>query len=141
LPPQLLVETLYTIYAILFPIDTDKKSLKFAKRLVQAKGPASSAFDRNLLTYGGSAHQPSADFEYLYWNRRLKALKALVEARPPRNKIVSWFERHTSERNALTVAIIGLFLSVLFGFLGLLVGIAQVVVSTWAWKYPVQNSG
>jgi hypothetical protein len=136
LPPQLLTETLYTIYAILFPIGTNKKSLRYAKRLVQAEG-----FDRNLLTYNTSAHQLPANFKYLYWGRRLKALQALVEARPPKNKIVSWFERHTSERNALTVAIIGLFLSVLFGFLSFLVGILQVVVSIRAWKYPVQSSG
>jgi hypothetical protein len=136
LPPQLLAETLYTIYAILFPIGTNKKSLRLAKRLVQAEG-----FDRNLLTYNTSAHQLPANFKCLYWGRRLKALQALVEARPPKNKIVSWFERHTSERNALTVAIIGLFLSVLFGFLSFLVGILQVVVSIRAWKYPVQSSG
>jgi hypothetical protein len=89
LPPQLLFETLYTIYAILFPVGTDKRSLKFVKRLVQGKGPATSVFDRNLLIYGRSAYQPSTDFEYLYWNRRLKALQALVETRPPRNSIVS----------------------------------------------------
>jgi hypothetical protein len=98
-------------------------------------------FDRNLLTYNKSAHELPANFKYLYWGKRLKALQALVEARPPKNKIVSWFERHTSERNALTVAIIGLFLSVLFGFLSFLVGILQVVVSIRAWKYPVQSSG
>jgi hypothetical protein len=136
LPPQLLVETLYTIYAILFPIGTDKKSRNIAKRLVRAD----SAFDAELLTYKRLDFPITANFEYLYWGKRLRTLQTLVEARPPKTKIASWFERHTSERNALTVAIIGLFLSVLFGFLGLLVGIVQVVVSTWAWKYPTQNS-
>ncbi|KAF2676772.1 hypothetical protein K458DRAFT_424526 [Lentithecium fluviatile CBS 122367] len=136
LPPQLLDETLYTIYVILFPIGINKKSLRFAKRLVRAERP----FDRNLLAYDGPVHKLPANFKCVYWSRRLKALQALVEVRPPKNKIVSWFERHTSERNALTVAIIGLFLSALFGFLGLLVGILQVVVSIQAWKYPVQGS-
>lgn len=142
LPPQLLVETLYTIYAILFPVGTDKKSLRLAKRLTRVDRPENtkSAFDHHLLIYDGSIHQLPANFKYVYWSRRLKALQALVEARPPKNKIVSYFERHTSERNALTVAIIGLFLSVLFGFLGLLVGILQVVITIWAWKYPVQRS-
>jgi hypothetical protein len=51
----------------------------------------------------------------------------------------SWFERHTSERNALIIALIGLFLAALFGFLGLLVGIAQLVVSYYAWKQPVPD--
>lgn len=134
LPPQLLVETLSTIYIVLFPIGTDKKSRKLAERLVRAKFP----FDPDLLTYKGLDHPILENFEYRYWSKRLRTLQTRVEARPPKTRITSWFERHTSERNALTVAIIGLFLSVLFGFLSLLVGIVQVVVSTWAWKNPVQ---
>lgn len=136
------METLFTLHKILFPVGTNKKSFKFAKRLVQTDGPENVrfAFDRDLLIDNGLLREIPADFECIYWSRRLKALQALVEARPPKNKIVSWFERHTSERNALTVAIIGLFLSALFGFLGLLVGILQVFVSIQAWKYPMQSS-
>lgn len=137
MPPQLLTETLYTIYTILFPIGINKKSRRFAERLVRAERP----FDRNLLIYDGFIYPLPENFKCVYWSRRLKALQALVEARPPKNKLVSWFERHTSERNALTVAIIGLFLSALFGFLGVLVGILQVVISIKAWKHPVQGSG
>ena len=102
----------------------------------RSAGLSDSIFDRDLLIYDGLIRELPADFKCLYWSRRLKALHAVVTAPPPRNRIVSWFERHTSERNALTVAVIGLFLSVLFGFLGLLVGIAQLVISIWAWKYP-----
>ena len=137
MPPQLLTETFYTIYEILFPIGTNKKSLKFAKRLVHAEKP----FDPNLLVYSMPVHQLPTNFKLVYWSRRLKVLQALVEAPPPKNKIGSWFERHTSERNALTVAIIGLFLSAFFGFLSVLVGILQVVVSVRAWKHPVQSPG
>ncbi|EUC40535.1 hypothetical protein COCMIDRAFT_30543 [Bipolaris oryzae ATCC 44560] len=134
LPPQLLVETFSTIYDILFPIATCKKTDEIAERLVeQEKCP----FDPNLLIYTRLDRSIPKDFKYLYWSKRLRTLQNLMKAPPPKHKITSWFERHTSERNALTVAIIGLFLSVLFGFLGLLVGIAQLVISIMAWKYPV----
>lgn len=136
MPPQLLVETLYTIYEILFPVGINQKSRRFAERLVRAKRP----FDRNLLIYNGYIYPLPTNYKCVYWSTRLKALQALADSRPPTNKIVSWFERHTSERNALTVAIIGLFLNALFGFLGVSVGILQVVVSVKAWKYPVQGS-
>lgn len=143
MPPQLLAETHYTIYTILFPVGTNKKSFKFAKRLTRQEESTHAldyAFDSNLLTYDGPVYKLPADFGCLYWCRRLKALEALAEARPPTNKFMSWVERHTSERNALTVAIIGLFLSVLFGFLDFLVGIAQLIVSIRVSGYSAQSS-
>jgi hypothetical protein len=76
------------------------------------------------------------DMIYEYWGERLETLYNLVEDPPPANVLVAWFERHTSERNALTVAIIGLFLAVVFGFLSVVIGILQLVVAWLAWKYP-----
>ena len=135
LPPQLLVETLYSIYYILFPIATNKKSAKFAKKLTQAKRDtdmsrsSDSIFDPNLLVYDGLIRPLPGNFKFVYWTKRLRALQTVVDKPPPSNKIISWFERHTSERNALTVAILGLFLTALFGLLSFLVGVAQLVVS------------
>lgn len=132
LPPQLLLETLLTLYYILFPLSIDQKSAKLARSLVRKR-----RFDPNLMIDDGSIRVIPADFKYVYWGERLRVLEAITANPPPGNKIVSWMERHTSERNALTVAIIGVFLAVLFGFLGFIVGIAQLVISVLAWKYPV----
>lgn len=74
------------------------------------------------------------DFLFSYWGPRLAKLSEVVERPRPTNSFVSWFERHTSERNALTVAIIGLFMSVLLGLLSLVVGILQLAVAWYAWK-------
>ncbi len=70
--------------------------------------------------------------------RRVKTLEELIANPPPGNKFLSWVERRSSERTALTVAIIGLFFAALFGLLGVVVGVIQLLVSYWAWKYPVQ---
>ncbi|KAL7942803.1 hypothetical protein V8C42DRAFT_140241 [Trichoderma barbatum] len=132
LPPQLLVETLYSIYYILFPLATNKKSAKLAKKLTRKNGSdnlSDSAFDPNLVVYDALIRPPPDDFKFVYWTKRLRALQAIVDHPPPSNRIVSWFERHTSERNALTAAILGLFLTALFGLLSFLVGVAQLVVS------------
>jgi len=88
----------------------------------------------------GSMRVIPPDFKFVFWGERLRTLEEITANPPPRNKVVSWMERHTSERNALTVAIFGLSLAVLFGFLGLLVGVAQLVVSILAWKYPTASS-
>lgn len=77
-----------------------------------------------------------SDMTFDYWGGRLSALHDIVRQPPPANAIVAWVERHTSERNALTVAIVGLFLSVLFGLLSFIVGLLQLILAWVAYKYP-----
>lgn len=72
-----------------------------------------------------------------YWGNRLSILHNVVQRPPPANAMAAWFERHTSERNALTVAIFGLFLSVLFGLLSFIVGLLQLILGWVAYKYPL----
>ncbi|KAL2836919.1 hypothetical protein BJY01DRAFT_238059 [Aspergillus pseudoustus] len=136
LPPQLLVETLHTIQFILFPITSygAKKSIRMLEVLVRKHG-----FDPNAeLDEGLVREGVTAKLTYQYWNHRMEILYRLVKNPPPRNRLVGWIERHTSERNALTVAIIGLFLSALFGLLSCLIGGAQLVIAILAWKDPKQ---
>ncbi|KAL2863803.1 uncharacterized protein BJX67DRAFT_362679 [Aspergillus lucknowensis] len=136
LPPQLLLETLYTIYSILFPVANDPKgkSNKLLSRLIR-KGSFDA--DAKLVEYIRNENKPIV---YVYWKARLEELYEFVQNRPPRNRFTWWIERHTSERNALTVAIIGLFLSAFFGLLACLIGIAQLVVAILAWKRPNEPS-
>jgi hypothetical protein len=134
LPPQLLFETLYSIYYILFPHYRDKKSAKLAKKLIKEANPR-DRFDPNLNN--ALIKEPPDDFQFIYWSKRLRVLKEIVTNPPPTNKLIAWVERHVSERNVLTIAIIGLFLTAFFGLLGFLVGIAQLVVAILTWKYPV----
>ncbi len=114
LPPQLLLETLYTIYLVLFPL-SEKKAARMARRLV-SHSERKYKFDPDLQNFGTLDYGiPIQEFKYLYWAQRLRSLHAIVTARPPANRVTSLFERYTSERNALVVAIVGLFLSVFFG--------------------------
>lgn len=76
----------------------------------------------------------------MYQNARLEELYRFLEDLPPRNRFTWWIEWHTSERNALTVAIMGLFLSVFFGLLACLIDIAQLVVAILAWNRPNEPS-
>ncbi|KAF2101469.1 hypothetical protein NA57DRAFT_34119 [Rhizodiscina lignyota] len=137
LPPQLLLETLDSIHFVLFPIGTDSKSKRFLDKLVQKEG-----FDPNAKTDEGHVREPLDEFLYEFWGDRLLKLLDIVDNPPPANWLVAWFERHTSERNALTVAIVGLFLSVIFSFLGLLVSIAQLIFAILQWRvalHPPQS--
>ena len=103
-----------------------------------ADSEARSRFSSDFLSYEGLIRSVPNDFQLVYWTRRVKTLEELVANPPPGNKFLSWVERRSSERTALTVAIVGLFFAAFFGLLGVVVGVIQLLVSYWAWKYPVQ---
>ncbi|KAK0616427.1 hypothetical protein B0T14DRAFT_434869 [Immersiella caudata] len=136
LPPRLLVETLLTFHDILFPVASvsDKKSRTTLEAMIQKHD-----FDAEGRWIEFIRPTP-ADMEFEYWGDRLLALANLVKEPPPANAVVAWFERHTSERNALTVAILGLFLSALFGFLSVLVGLLQLILAWVAYRNPLVSS-
>jgi hypothetical protein len=117
---------------VLFPIKLlgNKQSSVLLRKLVRTQG-----FDKEMLWVENVRPIP-ADFAFTYWGERLAKLYEVVERPPPTNVLISWLERHTSERNALTVAIVGLFLAALFGFLGVVIGLLQLIVTYIAWKSP-----
>lgn len=133
LPRQLLLETLHSLQYIMFP-SFDVKSLSLLEKLVHGRH---SSLDSDCLSYDALVHRMPANFEYRYWGCRLLKLHRLVRNPKPQNRLEQWIHRHTTERNALYIAIIGLFLAVLFGFLGLIVGIVQTWIGYQAWKYPM----
>lgn len=108
----------------------DKKSRAALETMIQRQG-----FDAEGRWIEFVRATP-AEMTFEYWGDRLSALHDVVKRPPPANAVVAWFERHTSERNALTVAIVGLFLSVLFGLLSFIVGLLQLILAWMAYKHP-----
>lgn len=135
LPPRLLLETLLTFHEILFPVTSvrDSKSHAALETMIQKQG-----FDTEARWIEFVRKVPD-DMTFHYWGDRLTALYEVIKRPPPKNAIVAWFERHTSERNALTIAIIGLFLSALFGLLSFIVGLLQLILAWMAYKYPAES--
>jgi hypothetical protein len=141
LPPQLLLEVLDSIQYLLFP--NDGRSFKSLEKFTEKYGfdPKATYFESHIRTLPD-------EFEYKYLGDRLATLLRVVDHPPPANSIVAWFERHTSERNALTVAILGLFLTALLGFLsvyfhdishqGLLVGTVALVYGIMQYNVAVE---
>ncbi|UNI16373.1 hypothetical protein JDV02_002809 [Purpureocillium takamizusanense] len=132
LPPKLVVETLLTFHDILFPIATfgDRRSRTMLRKLIRRHGLDPQA---NLVQY---IRPIPENITLEYWGDRLATLYNIVKDPPPTNVFMGWLERHTSERNAMTVAIIGLLLAAIFGFLSFLVGLLQLVLAWVVWKNP-----
>lgn len=126
-------ETLLLNQLILLPASWDHKTDSLLEKLIAKDG-----FDPNMREYD-PVRRIAPGFVFQVWARRLDELHDFVRQPPPSNALVAWFERHTSERNALTVAILGLFLSVVIGLLGLVVGILQLVLAWYAYKFPIDR--
>ena len=77
------------------------------------------------------------DFHFEHWGSRLAELYSIVKDPPPINPLVSWVEQHASDRNALAVAVLGLFLAVLFGLLTFITRVLQLIIAWLAWRHPV----
>ncbi|KAK4222480.1 hypothetical protein QBC38DRAFT_375064, partial [Podospora fimiseda] len=77
------------------------------------------------------------NFPFTHWDSRLATLHDLVKSPPPTNSLLSWVERHTSDRNVMTVATLALFLAVIFGIVSTLLGCAQLIVAWLSWRHPV----
>ncbi|KAJ1331848.1 hypothetical protein MN608_05311 [Microdochium nivale] len=134
LPPQLVLETLASFHLVLFPVVAEeKRSRALLKKLIKDQ-----AFDPDTLWVEYIREIPH-NFTFTIWGNRIRQLHDIVKKRPPRNALSAWFERHASDRNILIAAVIGLLFAGVFGLLSFLVGVAQFVLSWYAWRYPVNS--
>ncbi|KAF4965168.1 hypothetical protein FSARC_6986 [Fusarium sarcochroum] len=135
-PPQLLVETLHSLQAILFP-SLNKKSSKVFNTLIRKEG-----FDPECAQYEGYKlfAEPPQDFSYVYWGKRIAQLHEVAKSRPPKNRFEKWFQQWTTERNALLVALSALLISIFVGILSIILGSVQVWIAWMAWKHPVHET-
>lgn len=84
---------------------------------MQYKGPFPTLPEG--VEYVGNIRTLPEDFEYKYLGARLATLMKVVDKGPPPSGILTWLERYPSERNALTIAVLGLFLTAFIGFLSM----------------------
>jgi hypothetical protein len=129
------VETLHSLQTVLFP-SVDERSRRILQDLIK-KG----RFDEDCARYEGYKlfHDTPEHFRYLYWGERMAALHDKLTATPqnrPRNRLERWLERHSSERNALIVALFALLITLITGIISVILGAVQVWITYQAWKYP-----
>ncbi|KAK4445220.1 hypothetical protein QBC34DRAFT_165136 [Podospora aff. communis PSN243] len=131
LPPQILVETLYTLQAVLFP-PIDPGSAQILEELIERRG-----FDPECAEYEGYKvfRDPPASFQFVYWGDRMAHLHQLMTRRPPRNQLERWFNRHSTEGNALFIALLALFISILVGIVSIALNCVQIWMTWYTWKY------
>lgn len=115
--------------SILFPLDSDSELI--LRGLV-----AKDSFDRDCLRYDTS-FRVDGEASYKYFGSRLLELYEEVENPSPRGFLERWLERKSGARYVMMATLIGVFIAVILGILGLGVGIFQAWVAYEAWKHPV----
>ncbi|KAH7396063.1 hypothetical protein BKA64DRAFT_724263 [Cadophora sp. MPI-SDFR-AT-0126] len=127
LPPQLLLETLYSIQSILFP--SHDEDLAFVlDRLLK-----SGTFDPDMCVYEGPGREDPEHIRYRYWGARLSRLYDVARNPEPTSGMQRWLERNAKERNVLYIGIIALVLNAVFGLLIVAISCFQAWISWRAW--------
>lgn len=140
LPRALVLEALDTIQSILFPADMECQ--KLLELLVEKAG-----FDNDLFRYKFACYDSNESTQlrdYPCFGTRLAMLHEELHDPSPRNGLELWLEKKSSSknspRNMLMATMIGVFIAVTLGILGLAVAIFQAWVGYQQWKHPVMNA-
>jgi hypothetical protein len=135
LPRLLILEVFDTIHNVLFPSDHESQDL--LSSLVAKHG-----FDADLLKFESWDHDGQNDSEpsYPYFGNRLAELYEELQNPKPRTRLESWFERKSGARYVMMATMIGVFIAVIIGILGLGVSGFQAYVAYQQWKHPVKDA-
>jgi len=131
IPRLLALEVLDTLHNILFPDDR-------SEALIQKYG-----FDSDLLRHDVSQCRRGDDpreFEHLYFGTRLREIYDELQNPTPHREWESWLERKSGGRYMLMATMIGVFIAVIIGLLGLGISGFQAYVSYQQWKHPVKDA-
>ncbi|KAF2854455.1 hypothetical protein T440DRAFT_552295 [Plenodomus tracheiphilus IPT5] len=134
LPRALALEALYTLYHVLFPPDADSQTL--LSTLIRKY-----RFDDDLRQYEQSRYKrdDDPDVDYSYYGVQMADVYDELREPRPRPGWESWFQKYSAQRYMLMATMIGVFIAVLLGILGLGVSAFQAWVSYQQWKHPVKE--
>jgi hypothetical protein len=130
IPRALALEVLDTLYSILFPDDR-------SGALIPKYG-----FDPDLLRGDVSRYRRQDDpkVDHTYFGTRLKEIYDEMQDLTPHHNWANWFHRHSAQRYMMMATMIGVFIAVLIGILGLGISGFQAYVSYQQWKHPVKDA-
>ncbi|KAL2211712.1 hypothetical protein CC79DRAFT_216955 [Sarocladium strictum] len=133
LPRQLVLETLDSVQAILFPL-SEPKSKALLKETI-----ASCSLDPEISNFEYSAVRNTGEekISYVYLADRLAGLHHELQNPRPRGWLERVVERKSGARYMMMATLIGVLFAVLLGILSLGVSSYQTWIAYQAWKHPV----
>jgi hypothetical protein len=137
LPRQYILECLYTLQKILFPL-WDGKSVRLLQSLVSHSG-----FDPDIRNSQDASFiaddEEKIDFTYL--GGRLAELYEELQYPRPRGWLAGWLERRSGARYIMLATLAGVLFAILLGMAGLALSGYQAWIAYQAWTRPVLTDG
>ena len=133
IPRALALETLDTIYTILFPF-ADAGSQAILRQLIAKEG-----FDPDCRRYASVGYRTADEhgLKIRYWGSRLMDLYDEVDNPAPRGTLERWLQRKSGARHVMLATLAGVFIAVILGLLGLAASLFQAWVAYQQWKHPI----
>ena len=130
IPRLLAFEVLHTLYDVLFPDDRSETLIPKYN------------LDSDLLRYEVTQYRRKDDPEvdHTYFGTRLKEIYDEMQSPTPRDDWANWIQRHSAPRYMFMATMIGVFIAVIIGILGLGISGFQAYVSYQQWKHPVKGT-
>lgn len=130
-----MLEVLDTLYHVIFPRDVNSQTTLSA--LIRKQ-----RFDSELRQYEQSRYKrdDDPDVDYSFFGNQMTAICEELQNPTPRRGWESWFQKYSAQRYMLMATMIGVFIAVLLGVLGLGVSAFQAWVSYQQWKHPVKEA-
>jgi hypothetical protein len=135
MPRELALETLNTIYTILFPF-ADIGSQTILRKLIRKEG-----LDTDCRRSASTAYRRPDENQvvFKYWGTRLMDLYDEVDDPTPRGYFERWLQRRSGARYVMMATLVGVGIAIILGILGLAVGIFQAWVAYQQWQHPVST--
>jgi len=130
IPRSLALEALGTLYDILFP------NIQSVALISKYK------LDSDLLVYDMARYRRVDDprVDYVYFGIRLKDIYLELQRPTPLRPWENWFQKHSEQRYMMMATMIGVFIAVIIGILGLGMSGFQAYVAYQQWKHPVKDA-
>lgn len=132
IPRDLALETLVTIQEVLFPLDSESRSLLHT--LV-----SKDSFDPDCLCVDTQHYRRPSETRVplRYWGARLEELYEQMENPKASGYFEKWIERRSGARYVMMATLAGVTIAIVLGVLSLAVSIFQAWVGYQQWQHPV----
>jgi hypothetical protein len=135
LPRRYILEVLYSIQKILFPL-WDAESVTLLQSLV-----ANASFEKDILNgqHSDFIRDDEEDVEFRYLWSRLSDIHREIQTPRPRGWLATWLERRSGARYVMLATIFGVLFAIVLGLASLAVSSYQTYLTFQAWQHPVLN--
>lgn len=141
LPREVALEALSTI-EILFPPYSSDGTRDLLKKLIrEQKFDADALRDETGLCQREGEQKQIETGGFPFWSARLLELNKEMESPKSRTWFAQWLAWKGRSYGDAVIALVGVFVALIFSLMALLVGIFQAVIAWNQWKYPVSPQG